>query len=79
MRASMTSITEIIGLIVALITLVSTVLVAWKSIKKDLQVIHVLVNSQLGKVIARVEELTASMHEQGANVPPEKSLIKNAE
>jgi HAMP domain-containing protein len=70
------TIVALTGLIVALGTLLTAVLAVWKSIKKDLQVIHVLVNSQLGVVIARVAELTASMHDQGATVPAEKTLHK---
>ena len=70
------TITSISAALVALATLLTAVVAVWRNLKKDLSVIHVLVNSQLTTVVSRVEQLSATMRKEGVAIPPEHGKMK---
>lgn len=72
----MNSLTAIISALTAAVALIAAILAVWRSLKKDLNTIHLLVNSNLSSVVQRVEQLTTEMTKKGVEVPPTIPPIK---
>ena len=65
-----------VGSIAALITSIATLVTVMRTTKK-VQEVHVLVNQRMTDVLARVEQLTGALENEGKEVPPDPADPRN--